>query len=211
LIISGKVEKISLDGVWDLENSEKSIETVAQVPGTVFEALMENKIIEDPFYGLNEHDMEWVYESDWVFQYEFDLKHEFLEHRKIILRFNGIDTFAEIYINDELIGFTENMFVTYDFNVKSKLKKSQNIIRVLIKSPTVKAKGEIEKHEIRLNTGLAYIPGIPYLRKAQYSFGWDWGPILPDIGIWQSVELVGFDNIKIDSTYITQTFHYILY
>ena len=208
MIISGKVEKISLDGVWDLENSEKSIETVAHIPGTVFEALLENKIIEDPFYGLNEQDMEWVYESDWEFRYEFDLKQEFLDHKKIILRLNGIDTFAEIYINDELIGFTENMFVTYDFNVKSKLKKSQNIMRVLIKSPTVKAKEEIEKHGIRLNTGLAYIPGIPYLRKAQYSFGWDWGPILPDIGIWQSIELIGFDNIKIDSTYITQTFHY---
>jgi len=197
-----------LNGVWKLINKKKSLFIPAQVPGTVFEALLDNKIIEDPFYGLNEHDMKWVYESDWIFQYEFDLSAEFLKHKNIILCFNGIDTFASVYLNDKLIGYTKNMFVRYDFNVKNKLKKSQNILKIIINSPTKRAGEEIKKHGVNLNTGLTYIPGIPYLRKAQYSFGWDWGPKLPDIGIWQPVQLIGYDHIKIGSTYITQTFHY---
>ena len=83
-----KVEKVSLNGTWIVKNLEKSIEIEGQVPGTVFEALLENKTIDDPFYGENEHEMKWVYESDWLYQIEFDVKPGFLEYKNILLRFN---------------------------------------------------------------------------------------------------------------------------
>ncbi len=196
-----KVEKISLDGIWTIKNPEKSIEMDGQVPGTVFEALCDNELIEDPFYGENEHQMKWVYESDWVYEIEFSVEPSFLEHKNIILRFHGLDTIAEVILNNELIGSVNNMFVRYDYEVKSILKHKSNILTINFKSPTVKSREEIEKNKVKLNTGYAAIPGVPYLRKAQYSFGWDWGPKLPDMGIWKTVELIGFDDIKIKSVF----------
>ena len=201
LRIIQKVEKISLNGNWALKHSEKSIEVDAQVPGTIFEALLENKIIEDPFYGENEHEMKWIYESSWLYEIKFELDLRFLEHKNILLRFNGLDTITEVNLNGEIIGYTNNMFVRYDFDVKSKLKHTENRLTVKFESPTLKVQEDIKKFGIMLNTGYAAIPGVPYLRKAQYSFGWDWGPKLPDLGIWKSVELIGYDDVKIDSVY----------
>ena len=206
--ISQKVEKISLDGLWELKNPDKSIDIDTQVPGSVFEALLENNIIEDPFYGVNEHEMKWVFESNWIYRKEFNLDPELLEHEHIILRFNGLDTIADVNLNGELIGSVNNMFVRYDFEVKSNLKQSGNKLEINFKSPAAKSREFLEKNKAKLNTGYAAIPGVPYLRKAQYSFGWDWGPKLPDIGIWKSVELVGFDDIKINSVFPYANFEF---
>ena len=203
-----KVESIPLNGNWRLKDSKKSIEIDLSVPRTVFEALLENNIIEDPFYGENEHEMRWVYESDWFYELEFDVEQHCLEHKKVLLCFKGLDTITEVSLNGENLGFTKNMFVRYDFSVKDKLKITDNKLIIKFMSPTMKAKEEIEKYGVALNTGYAAIPGVPYLRKAQYSFGWDWGPKLPDIGIWKSVELIGYDDIRIISIYPSTKFEY---
>ncbi|MHA2390935.1 MAG: glycosyl hydrolase 2 galactose-binding domain-containing protein [Promethearchaeota archaeon] len=203
-----KVEKITLDGTWILKNHKKSVELEAQVPGTVFEALVEKHIIEDPFYGENEHKMKWVYEANWIYEREFDIKQEFLDHKSVLLRFHGLDTISDVYLNDELIGSVDNMFVTYDFEVKSMLKSVGNKLIVKFFSPTSKAQEFTDKYGFKLNTGYAAIPGVPYLRKAQYSFGWDWGPKLPDIGIWKNVEIIGFDDFKINSVFPYTSFEY---
>ncbi|MHA1658109.1 MAG: beta-mannosidase [Promethearchaeota archaeon] len=203
-----QIEIINLNGIWNLKNEPKSININAQVPGTVFETLIENGIIEDPFYGIREREMSWIYESDWQYETEFIISPEFLEHANIILRFHGLDTITNIYLNDEFLGTTNNMFFKYDFNVKSKIKKEKNKIKIIFKSPTAKAREEIINHDLNLVKAPESILGISTLRKAQYSFGWDWGPKLPDMGIWQPVELLGFDDIKINSVYTQQTFIY---
>ncbi len=203
-----KVEKISLNGVWNLKQDEKSINITSQVPGSVFEALIDNSIIEDPFYGENEHRISWVYDSDWIYETHFDVNPQFLEHSRILLRFHGVDTISEVYLNDELLGITENMFIVYDFEVKNKLKVESNELKVILKSSTLTAKQEINKYGVKLNTGSAAFPGMPYLRKAQYSFGWDWGPKLPDIAI-NSVKIIGYNEIKINSIYPIQHFNYL--
>ncbi len=203
-----KVEKIPLEGKWNLKQDSKSINIATQIPGSVFEALIENDIIEDPFYGENEHEVSWVYDSDWIYETHFDIDPRFLEHSRILLRFHGIDTLSEVYLNGELLGITENMFITYDFAVKNKLKAVSNELKVILKSSTLRAKQEINKYGVNLNTGQASFPGIPYLRKAQYSFGWDWGPKLPDISI-NSVEIIGYDDVKIESIYPIQHFNYL--
>ncbi|GAH03687.1 unnamed protein product, partial [marine sediment metagenome] len=203
-----KVKVLPLNNNWSLVNKKKSIEIPTEVPGSVFEALLDNNIIEDPFYGLREHEVSWVYESEWDYEMEFDLEPSFLEHKNILLRFYGLDTISEIILNDDILGFTDNMFTKYDFSVKSKLRCNRNSLIVKFKSPVLRAREEKEKRGSNLNTGYAAIPGVPYLRKAQYSFGWDWGPKLPDIGIWKPVELIGYDDLKIDSVYINQKLHY---
>ncbi|MHA1986689.1 MAG: glycosyl hydrolase 2 galactose-binding domain-containing protein [Promethearchaeota archaeon] len=195
------VEKVSLDGTWVIKNLKESIEVKIQVPGTVFEALVDNKIIEDPFYGENENEMKWVYESDWQYEKEFNLEPRILEKKNVILRFHGLDTIAEVKLNGELIGTSNNMFVRYDYDVKSLLKANTNRLVIYFKSPTAKSREKLKQDNAKLNTGYAAIPGAPYLRKAQYSFGWDWGPKLPDIGVWKSVEIIAFDEIIINSVF----------
>ena len=203
-----KVEILSLNKNWSLKNERKLIEIPVEVPGSVFEALLNNHLVEDPFNGLKEHDVSWVYELDWDYETEFDLEPSFLNHANVLLRFYGLDTISEIILNGESLGSTNNMFTRYDFRVKSKLKSKGNTIAVKFKSPTKKAREEIKRKGVNLNTGYAAIPGVPYIRKAQYSFGWDWGPKLPDIGIWQPVELIGYGPLKIDSFYVSQKLHY---
>ena len=202
------VENISLDGIWVLINEKKKIQAQCPVPGTVFEALINDKVIEDPFYGENEDKSSWVYNSDWQFEKEFEVNPEFLTHSKIILCFLGLDTLTEIKLNGDLLGSTNNMFRSYEFEVKSLLKQGKNKLSIKFHSPTNHALKEIIKNKYSLNTGYAGIPGVPYLRKAQYSFGWDWGPKLPDIGPWKSVFINGYDDIKIDSIHITQSLKY---
>jgi len=204
----GKVEKITLKENWTLMHEERGLNIPTEVPGSVFETLLDNEEIEDPFYGLREHEVSWVYESNWDYKTEFDLQSDFLNHENILLRFYGLDTISEVILNGVNLGSTNNMFVSYDFKVKLILKSKGNRLIVKLKSPTVESREKKEISGINLNTGYAAISGVPYLRKAQYSFGWDWGPKLPDLGIWKPVELVGYDSLKIDSLYVTQKFNY---
>ncbi|MEX2716237.1 MAG: glycoside hydrolase family 2 protein [Candidatus Sigynarchaeota archaeon] len=199
------IERLPIGGTWTLVHEDGAISAPIQVPGSVFEALIDAGTIEDPFYGENEHQMSWVYESDWHFETSIDLPEQFLQHDRIILRCRGIDTFSEIRINDILVGTTANMHVCYDFNVKEHLKAGKNFVKITIQSPTKAARAEKKKHGINLRTLFA-IPGAPYIRKAQFSFGWDWGPKLPDMSIWQPVELVALDGIAIDSVFPVQSF-----
>lgn len=202
-----KVGEISLNGIWNLKNKQKSINIEAEVPGSVFEALLENNIIEDPFYGLHEHEVDWVYDSEWQYEKEFDLMSDFLDYSNIFLRFHGLDTISEVYLNEQLIDKTENMFITYEFDVKNIVKDGKNNLKIVFKSP-IKAISELlSTHHVKLRN-FHSIPGVPYLRKAQFSFGWDWAPNLPDIGIWQPVEIIGFDEVKIKSIHILQDFKY---
>ncbi|MFX1492831.1 MAG: glycoside hydrolase family 2 protein [Promethearchaeota archaeon] len=201
------VKKFSLNGVWNLSNFEKKIDIKAEVPGTIFEALINEKIIEDPFYGMNEHKVGWVYESEWTYLLEFDIKEDFLNYTNLILRFYGLDTVSLIYLNDVLLGETDNMFIIYEFDIKTILRKNKNKLKVHFKSPTKTIRECVDRYKVKLKNFHA-MPGVPYLRKAQYSFGWDWGPNLPDIGIWKPVEIVGYDDIKLESVYIIQNFVY---
>ncbi|MBD3195295.1 MAG: hypothetical protein GF317_09585 [Candidatus Lokiarchaeota archaeon] len=193
---------------WALRDHKDSINIEVKIPETVFEALINNKLIEDPFYGLNEDKMNWVYDSEWIYETEFDLDKEFIDNSKIYIEFYGLDTIADIYINNKHIDSVKNMFRTHRYEVKAILKENSNRIEVHFHSPTEYALNMIEEYGVKLNTGEPgrAIPGIPYLRKAQYSFGWDWGPILPDIGIWKEVYLRAQDHPMISSVYINQEF-----
>lgn len=203
------MKSIILDN-WTLINKQKGIQLSITSPETVFEALIKNDIIEDPFYGLNEQKVQWVYERTWIYETEFVLSEDFYSNPQILLRFYGLDTVADIELNDHLISSVKNMFRTYDFNVRPYLKRKSNRLRISFHSPSKRAENLIKQYGVNLNTGeeSRALPGIPYLRKAQYSFGWDWGPILPDIGIWKKVELIPVSDIIIDSYYIVQNFKY---
>jgi beta-mannosidase len=175
----------------------------ATVPGTIHTDLLNHKIIDDPFYSDNELRIDWIPECDWLYQTKFDFNGN--SNNNVDLVFEGLDTISEIYLNDIRLGGTDNMFVKYRYNVKSILKTKGNELKVLFKSPTRYAADEENKYgklPVALNSSRVYI------RKAQYSFGWDWGPSFPTSGIWCNVYSEEWADAKIENvTFKTISFN----
>lgn len=204
--------KNELNENWKLvkksEGTEKGIELNVKIPSSVFDELINNDLIEDPFYGENENDVEWVYNTDWQYEIDFDAPENIFKKKNVFLKFHGIDTYSEINLNGKILGNTDNMHKYYEFNVKDVIKNKGNRLTVLITSAVRKASDDMKIYGHANRFDDFNIWGVQFVRKPQFSFGWDWGPKLPDIGIWQPVELIGYDDIKIESLYIVQEFDY---
>lgn len=163
----------------------------ATVPGVVHLDLMKANKIGDPFYRLNELDVAWVEEKDWWYRREFDAPQELVSKESVELVFYGLDTFATIWLNGQEIGKANNMFIPWRFDAKRALKPGTNLLVVKLSSP-VHVLNQLEEEKGKLVA--ANYSGRSYGRKAQYSFGWDWGPRFATSGIWRGVELRGYDT-----------------
>ncbi|MGI9652718.1 beta-mannosidase [Chryseobacterium sp. RLHN22] len=189
---------------WQFKNAKENKWLTASVPGTVHLDLMNNKIIPDPYQDENEKKVQWVENEDWDYQTSFKLSSKELANQNIDLVFNGLDTFSEIYLNGKLLQSTDNMFRKWTIPVKQNLKIGENILQVKFKS-AVNVGKELAKR-VPFTT-----PESPrsYVRKAQYQFGWDWGPRLVTAGIWKNVQLnfwnqAKLENVKIEQKALTQ-------
>ncbi len=183
--------RISLDGVWMLKDFEGAYEIKANVPGVVQEALVENKLLPDPYKGSNEDLFKTIERKEWIYEKEFNIGEDRKQTSNVDLVFCGIDTIADIYLNDEHIGKTEDMFLTYRFDISKKLRNESNVLRVVIRSPVVEAE-KFERDFGELNGSEDTARG--YVRKAQHSYGWDWGIRLPVSGIWRSVYIESYEG-----------------
>lgn len=174
----------------------------AKVPGSVYNDLLLNEKMEDPYYRDNELKALKIMENDFEYCTTFDIPEEIFSSEKILLHFDGLDTVADIYLNDIWIAYVENMHRTWEFSIKELAKASGNILKIVFHSPLKYIKEANEKDPILGSTDA--MEGFPYIRKAHCMFGWDWGPRLPDAGIWRDVKLIGFSDARIDNVYITQ-------
>ncbi|MFA5806129.1 MAG: sugar-binding domain-containing protein [Melioribacteraceae bacterium] len=201
-------KRFYLDGKWKLKIGDKFSPSTpkeiikkkwinAEVPGTVHTDLLRNKLIEEPFYSNNEIKLSWIAESDWIYKTVFDLP--FMKNDTAVkLNFEGLDTIATIYLNGVHIGVTKNMFMKYEFDVAQYLKSKKNELEILFESPINYSLGEEIEHgklQVALNSSRVYI------RKAQYSFGWDWGPSFPTIGIWRNVYLEKEKQVSVKNVF----------
>ncbi|MEL7436855.1 MAG: glycoside hydrolase family 2 protein, partial [Chloroflexota bacterium] len=198
----------TLNGEWILHQTGTHHMYPALVPGCVHTDLLAAEVIPDPFYRDNELQQQWIGETDWTYAREFTVSPALLEHNYVLLKFYGLDTIATIRLNSTEIGSTENMFRTYEFDVKSLLQEGDNLLEIDFKSPMqyvrhMDAKmGEMAGwvEPMRVNSGA-------WIRKEPCNFGWDWGPKMPTSGIWRDVELVAFNTGRIADVHILQT-HY---
>ncbi len=185
---------VSLNGDWQVRALGKlpeSVNTSASgfigvVPGTVHTALMSAGALPDPFYRNNESSVQWVEDLDWEYSREFELSDEQITSPAIFLVFEGIDTVADVFLNNRKILHTQNMFVSHSVRIERFAKPGKNLIRVVLRSPRAFAIAREKKH------GRIFAELDSYrvhIRKAQYSFGWDWGPRLAASGIWRSVRI----------------------
>jgi beta-mannosidase len=173
----------------------------AKVPGSVYSDLLANKKMEDPHWRDNEDKAFALLEEDYEYCCSFTVSRAFLKADNVLLRCEGLDTLAELYLNGALLGKADNMHRVWEFDVKGRLRE-ENTLRVLFRSP-VKYVEEAYKKS-RVDGSEDCLEGFPHLRKAHCMFGWDWGPRLPDAGIWRDIKLVAFDSARIDNVYITQ-------
>ncbi len=195
---------INLDGKWYLKQQGKKDIIVATVPGTVHSDLLAAGAIPDPYYRDNEDSLKWIASAEWIYSRTFGLTGDFLKNKHILLHCEGLDALAVIKINSHIVARTENMFRTYEFDVKRFLKSGENKIEVrFLSTADYIQKREVE-HHIPLRKAPRQESGGNWVRKEQCNYGWDWGPCLVTCGIWRPIQLVGYDSVRLNDIYITQ-------
>lgn len=187
---------------WTLQIAGKDRKIPASVPGSVYKDLLENEMMEDPFWRDNEDQALQLMENDFLYETSFLIDRRVLESEAVLLRCEGLDTIAEVYLNDILAGSADNMHRIWEFPVTDQLKNGQNILKIYFHSPTKFIK---KKFEECVTLGSEHsLDGFPQIRKPHCMFGWDWGPRLPDAGIWKEICLIGLTGSRLNSVYITQ-------
>lgn len=211
LLIAVPLRKELNEG-WKFKQARLSNWYPATVPGVVHTDLMDNKIIEDPFFRLNERGMQWIDKEDWIYQTTFQLTPEMMGRENIDLIFKGLDTYADVYLNEKKILEANNMFREWKTSIKPDLKPGENVLKIYFHSPI---KVDIPKwdalpyqyeagNDQSENGGVFNKKVSVFARKAGYHYGWDWGPRLVTSGIWRSVYVEAWDNARINDVFIRQ-------
>lgn len=189
------MKRIDLQGPWEVKardvyqslpvQYQRTLEWIpAQVPGTVHTDLLRQNIIPDPYYRMNENDVQWIENLQWIYRRTFSIDAVTLKEKRIELVAEGLDTYASILINGKTAGESGNMFVDHRFDVKRYIHEGKNTIEIIFDSPVMRSKALQKKHG---TLQVALEPHRVYVRKAQYSFSWDWGPKLTTSGIWRPI------------------------
>ncbi len=199
------MERVILNGNWTAFGGSMS-DIRAQVPGCIHTDLLDNKLIENPYYRDNETGQMWIGETDWTYERTFQVSPEFLTHKNVKLVCYGLDTFAHITINGKEIASTDNAFRTWEFDAKPYLFEGENKISIKFLSTYPYMKEKIDERWLTI-TGMNHhrVTGSNYVRKSQCNYGWDWGPMCVTAGIWRPIELQAYDEAKIDDVHIRQT------
>ncbi len=191
---------------WKFSQTESSEWKSATVPGVVHLDLLSNGDIEDPFYGLNEKQQQWIGESDWIYQTTFTPNRDLFSKSHIVLVFEGLDTYADVYLNDKKVLTANNMFCRWKVPVKEYLVQGANTLRVEFQSAIAATLPlyQASPYQLPASNDQAEEKVSIYSRKAPYHFGWDWGPRFVTAGIWRPVRLEGWDDLSIENIQIVQ-------
>ena len=183
---------INLHENWQFKAVTNSVWKSATVPGNVHSDLLDNTLIEHPFIGANEDSLQWISETDWEYKTNFSVDKQTLQNKHIDLNFKGLDTYASVFLNDSLILKTDNAFREFSIYVKPILKP-QNELRIIFEHSAISE----DKQKAQLGYQLPEGNRI-FTRKAQFQYGWDWGPKLNTSGIWRPITLRAWNNFNIN-------------
>jgi len=183
----------------------------AQVPGVVQTDLLHDNLIPDPFYRDNDTRLQWIGLTDWEYRTTFDADAAMISHEHVDLVFEGLDTFADVYVNDQAVLHTDNMFRRWRLPAKGLLKAGPNTLRVVFHSPVELMIPKVKALPYQLPSVTSHNTGneenvatAPYTRKADYQFGWDWGPRYVTEGIWQPIRIETWDAFHVENFHIQQ-------
>ncbi len=192
------------DENWTFNKQNETKKYKATIPGTVHSDLFENQLIPDPFFGNNEKELQWIENENWVYESTFSLSEKEFSNESIELEFDGLDTYATVYINGKMVLEADNMFRKWTLAAKKHLKKGKNHLKIIFLSAVKKGKEEAAKLPYNLPEKERV-----FVRKAQYQFGWDWGPRFVTAGIWKKVQLklwnnATFEDAKHEQVYVSE-------
>ena len=191
------MEKLSLNGIWQMEGG--GFKCQSNVPGSVYSFLLNNNLIADPYFRDNELKTLELLENEFAFSRTFHIEKT---NYQMLLHCDGLDTLCDIFINNQHIAHTDNMHRSYEFDVTNSLRKGENEIKLIFASPNKFVRKMYETDKSRGNDDA--LKGHTHLRKAACMMGWDWGPRLPDAGIWKDIYLLTVDSDRISDIHITQ-------
>ena len=198
---------------WVFKSINDSLWDKAEVAGCIHTDLIANGKIDDPFYRMNEHDIQWIDKKDWEYKTTFLVDENTLNKDEVEITFHGLDTYANVYLNDSLILKADNMFIKWNVKCKQDLKKGENSLRIVFESPI---KIGLEKrdsldfvfpdppNDFSQIGGLGDKKVSLFSRKAGYHFGWDWGPRLVSSGIWDKIEIAAWNKARLTDVNIIQ-------
>lgn len=166
-----------------------------RVPGDVHTTLIERNLIPDPYFGHNDFASRWVEQKEWWYRTKFEFGDQLQQHEKLELRFEGLDTFATVYVNGAELGKTSNMHRGYTFDISKVVVVGKNSIAVKFDPLTP------HYQDKALMQWSSYTKERPWIRKAAMNYGWDWGPRMITTGIWGKVHLNKHTQAKIDSVF----------
>jgi len=222
--LAGTVDARVLDSGWEFRRlpgdgtppAGASPETLhwhpATTPGTVHTDLLANGLIPDPYIGAPEAGLQWIGLADWEYRTRFDVSRRTRDAARSELVFEGLDTFAEVFLNGEKVLDADNAFRTWRVPVQGRLREGGNEVRVVLRSPIAKLLPQVQAmpHRIAGNYPSPYgdeptdAMTANFARKPGYHYGWDWGPRYVTAGLWQPVRLLAWDRARLDGLQLRQ-------
>ncbi len=205
------MKRIDKDQNWKMriigDTMDEGAYIPALVPGSVYNDLINAGRMEDPYWRDNETEALELMKNDFEYRGSFDVNADDLaDADEVILRFNGLDTIADISLNGKPLGSVDNMHRVWEYSVKDLLKDRENELVIIFHSPVRFIDEQFKEDPAILGTEDAML-GFPKIRKGHYMFGWDWGPRLPDAGIWKEAEVLALKKAKLESVYVRQEFN----
>lgn len=198
-------EQVNLGGAWRMREADSETWHSAHVPGSVYADLMADGTMPDPFWRENELDAFERMKKDYVYQRTFTVTEAQLAHAHVELVCEGLDTLAHVSLNGREIAFADNMHITWVWDVKEQLHAGENTLEIRFDSPILYCAKKAEEAPGWESSDAT--PGFRHLRKAHCMFGWDWGPRLPDAGIWRPIFLRTWDAARLENALMLQTHH----
>lgn len=191
------VTTLDLDGPWTLRQAGEDHAIPATVPGVVQTDLLNAGEIPDPFHGKNEDELQWIGEAAWTYSRTFTVPADLLAKKHVALRCEGLDTVAAVRVNGREVGTTDNMFRTYEFDVRPLLKVGENTVTVTFSPVGKYIEKQIADAKATLSGPSTWYEGMPMVRKPVYFEGWDFGPRFFTAGIWRPIRLVAWDAARV--------------
>lgn len=198
-------EQVNLGGAWRMREADSETWHSAHVPGSVYADLMADGTMPDPFWRENELDAFERMKKDYVYQRTFTVSEAQLAHAHVELVCEGLDTLAHVSLNGREIAFADNMHITWVWDVKEQLHAGENTLEIRFDSPILYCAKKAEEAPGWESSDAT--PGFRHLRKAHCMFGWDWGPRLPDAGIWRPILLRTWDTVRLENALMLQAHH----
>ncbi len=198
---------LTIQANWQFQQVGKTAWLPATVPGTVHTDLLKNGEIEEPHFGTNGRDLQWIEREDWEYKTTFLADGEIITKDKIVLDFHGLDTYADVYLNDSLILVSNNMFRSWEVSVSSIIRSGENELRIYFHSPIKKTEPIYESLGYTLpvtSADQADKKLSVFSRKTPYHFGSNSSPRFVTSGIWKPITLRAWDTAQLKDAYLVQ-------